>query len=65
MQQVRSAPTKNCLKTAVEQENHDHSTPRVLGVPQNATPSPTYLGTSLQLEPTTALFFLIFTMSFL
>ena len=36
----------------------------MLGVPHDATPSPAYLGMSLQLEPTTALFFLIFTKSF-
>ena len=32
-----STPTQNCLKAAVEQEQHGHSTPRVPGVPRNAT----------------------------
>ena len=64
MHHVQSVPTENCLKTAVEQENHGHSTPRVLGVPYNATPFPAYLGMSLQLEPTIALFIPISTMSF-
>ena len=54
-------PPKNCLKTAVEQENCGHSTPRAPGVLHNATPSPVYLGMSLRLEPTTTLFIIIFT----
>ena len=36
-----------------------NGTPRVPGVPHDATPSPTYLGMSSRLEPTTALFIYI------
>ena len=44
-------------KMAIDrQEHHSNSTPRVLGVLHNTTPSPTYLGVSPQPEPTTALF---------
>ena len=54
---VLSAPTPKLPKIAVDrQEHHDNGTPRVLGVPHTATPSPMYLGASLQPEPTTTLF---------
>ena len=54
---IRSAPTQKLPKTAVDrQEHHGNGTPRAPGVPRNATPSPMYLGTSPQLEPTTTLF---------
>ena len=53
-------PTPKLPKMAVDkQEHHGNSTPGVLGVPHNATPSPVYLGTSPQPEPTTALFIII------
>ena len=64
MRHVQNVPTQNCLKMAIEQEHHGHGTPRALGVPCNATPSPAYLGVSLRPEPTTALFIIISTMSF-
>ena len=55
-------PTTKLPKTAVDRQEHcSNGTPRVPGVPCDATPSPTYLGASAGLEPTTALFIIIST----
>ena len=56
MRCVRGTSSENCLKMAVELENHGHGTPGVLGGLHDATPSPTYLDTSPWSEPTTTLF---------
>ena len=62
MHHVRSTPTTKLPKMAVDrQEHHGNGTPRALGVPCNATPSPTYLGASPRPEPTTTLFIIICT----
>ena len=53
---VQGASSENCLKMAVELENHGNGTPELPGGPCDATPTPVYLGASPQLEPTTALF---------
>ena len=44
---------------AINDMVYDNGTPRALGVPRNATPSPTYLGASMRLEPTSTLFIYI------
>ena len=62
---TQSVPTPELPKMAIDrQEHHSNGTSRVLGVLCNATPSPTYLGTSPQPQPTTTLFIIITTMSF-
>ena len=62
---VRSTPTTKLPKMAVDrQEHYSNGTPRALGVPCNATPSPMYLGVSPRPEPTTTLFIIISTTNF-
>ena len=59
---VQSAPTTKLPKMAMDRQEHcGNGTPRVPGVPCDATPSPMYLGTSPQPEPTTTLFIIIST----
>ena len=58
MQCIQSMLSENCLKMAVKPWD---GPPRSPGGPRDATLSPAYLGTSPQLEPTTALFIHNFT----
>ena len=57
MHHIGSAPTPKLPKMVIDrQDYHSNGTLRAPGVLHNTTPSLTFLATSLQPEPTTALF---------